>query len=207
VKHSVNLLRTFEPLGSTHPEQADVRVIAATNKDLKLAVERGTFRQDLYYRINVLSVTLPALRERRCDIPILCDHFVGQYNARYNKTIEGISNDAINQLLAYDFPGNIRELENIIEHAFIFCKGTTIETQHLPDQVTSRLSVDPEALVLARVKNFEDLERLYIQSVLAETGGNKLAAARKLGIHKTTFFRKLKKLKISSRDGSNRDAP
>jgi transcriptional regulator with PAS, ATPase and Fis domain len=185
--------RVYEPLGARAPERADARVIAATNKDLKAAVELGAFRMDLFYRVNVLSVKLPPLRQRRCDIPLLCQHFVGQFNSRYGKRVEAVSPEALELLLAYDFPGNIRELENLIEHAFIFCKGQVIEPAHLPPELP-RVDADPEALVLARVKTFDDLERLYIQSVLAETGGNKLAASRRLGIHKTTFFRKLKRL-------------
>jgi PAS domain S-box-containing protein len=188
--------RVYEPLGATRPERTDVRVVAATNRDLKAAIELGAFRLDLYYRINVLSVRLPPLRERCCDIPLLCDHFVHQFNARYGKQVESVSQETLQLLLAYDFPGNIRELENVLEHAVIFCKGPAIESSHLPLSFP-RAPADREAHVLAKVESFEDLERLYIQSVLAETGGNKLAASRRLGVHKTTFFRKLKRLGLA----------
>lgn len=191
--------RTYEPLGAVRSEKVDVRVIAATNKNLSQMVKTGEFREDLYYRINVLQVKLPPLRDRRCDIPLLCDHFVDVYNTRYNKDVKSVSQEALDSLLAYDFPGNIRELENMIEHAFVFCKTDSIQPQHLPPEFRPTADGSP-ADALSNVKNLEDLERIYIRSILEETGGNKIAAARRLGVHKATLFRKLRKLNITTEE-------
>jgi PAS domain S-box-containing protein len=191
--------KTFEPLGATEPVAVDVRIITATNKDLGEQVKKGLFREDLFYRINVLLIKLPPLRDRRCDIPLLCDHFIGRFNARYNKGIKGVSPEAESMLLAYAFPGNIRELENIVEHAFIFCKDPIIDVPHLPQQLRTAASCAPQAS-LSHIKDFDELERLYLQSVLSETGGSRIKAAERLGIHKATLFRKLRKLGINSED-------
>jgi PAS domain S-box-containing protein len=195
--------RVYEPLGGTRAVKADVRVITATNKDLKRAVQEGTFRQDLYYRINVVTITLPALRQRRCDIPLLCEHFVRQNNARYDRRVEGVSDEALRFLLSYPFPGNIRELENIIEHSFIFCKKGKITLDHLPDEIKGPACLETDQRTLASVSSFEELEKLFIQCVLEQMGGNRLQAARRLGVHKTTFFRKLKKHGLTRDDSSS----
>jgi PAS domain S-box-containing protein len=187
--------KTFEPLGATEPVKVDVRIVAATNKDLGEQVKKGLFREDLYYRINVLVIKLPPLRDRRCDIPVLCDHFINRFNSRYNKEIKGISPEAESMLLAYDFPGNIRELENIIERAFIFCKDPFIAVTHLPQHLSAPNGC-AAATSLSHVKDFDELEKLYLISVLEETGGSKIKAAERLGIHKATLFRKLRKLGI-----------
>jgi PAS domain S-box-containing protein len=190
--------KTFEPLGATSSQKADVRIVTATNRDLAAMVKEGRFREDLYYRINVLRVTLPPLRERRCDVPLLCEHFVDLFNARYGKKITGVSPEALSILLAHDFPGNIRELENIIEHGFVFCKGGTIAPEHLPAERRAQpLAGGAPQQPLAQVTNLEELEKLYIESVLAESGGSRLKTAQRLGIHKATLFRKLKKLGIN----------
>jgi len=185
--------KTFEQLGGTQQIKVDVRVIAATNKDLLEKVKQGEFREDLFYRINVLSIKLPALRERICDIPLLCEHFIGRFNTRYNKGIRSISQDALNVLLSHSFPGNIRELENAIEHAFVFCNEEEIAVAHLPQQFNS--AQQPQGIQsISHVKDFDELEKLYLQSVLAEMGGSKIKTAQKLGVHKATLFRKLRKL-------------
>ena len=206
----VKLLRVlqekkYEPLGATTTVKTDVRVIAATNRDLDEMVKKGTFREDLYYRINVVAVKLPPLRDRRCDIPLLCDHFIERFNARYGKSIKKIAQGAMESILAHDFPGkivrkdgfhrpgNIRELENLIEHAFVFCKTDTIELNHLPSAMRSAGEGAPGD-VLARIDNFDELERMYLAAVLKEVNGNKDRAAQRLGIHKATLFRRLKKL-------------
>jgi transcriptional regulator with PAS, ATPase and Fis domain len=159
-------------------------------------VKKGGFREDLFYRIKVISVKLPALIERRCDIPLLCDHFIGLFNTRYRKEVKGISDDALNVLLSHPFPGNIRELENIIEHAFIFCGGDTIEINHLPAELKAENENREMAKSVSGVHDFKDLEKVYIESILEETGGNKLEAAKKLGVHKATLFRKIRQLGI-----------
>ncbi len=192
--------RVYEPLGGTQPVKADVRIVTATNRDLPAQVKEGKFREDLYYRIKVLQISLPPLRERLCDIPLLCQHFIELFNTRYGKDVRGVSQDALEVLLAHKYPGNIREFENIIEHAFIFCKGQEIESNHLPGDVRAVPAGDAHS-ALAAVRNFDELEKIYIESVLAETGGNKLKAARKLGVHKATLFRKIKRLGISGGNG------
>jgi PAS domain S-box-containing protein len=186
--------KVFEPLGGTKPVKANVRVIAATNKSLSGMVKSGEFREDLYYRINVISINLPPLRERRCDIPLLAEHFIQRCNDRYGKSISGISHEATGVLLSYDFPGNIRELENVIEHAFIFCKDAYVELKHLPEALRNHGCGDQKNL--SGIRDFEELERMYLKCILEESGGNKLQAAKRLGIHKTTLFRKLRHLGI-----------
>lgn len=189
--------KTYEPLGATTPVKADVRVIVATNRNLAEMVNRGEFREDLYYRINVVSIKLPPLKKRRCDIPLLCDHFIGRFNKRYEKSIEGLSDEALQLLMSHEFPGNIRELENIIEHAFIFCKNKIIDSVHLPSFFTERTATADSA-VFAKITCFEELERMYLKSMLSECNGNKSKAAERLGIHKATLFRKLKQLAIDN---------
>lgn len=187
--------RVYEPLGGTGTIKADVRIIAATNKNLSEMVAAGTFREDLYYRINIVTLRLPSLRERHCDIPLLCKHFIERFNTRYNKTIVNVSDDALETLMAHDFPGNIRELENIIEHAFIFCKGTHITAAHLPSSLKGRSGISDQA-ALSKIRNLAELERIYVTSILTECGGNRVTAAERLGIHRATLFRKMKQLGI-----------
>ena len=118
--------RLYEPLGSTKPEKADVRIVAATNRDLEELVKEGKFRQDLYYRINVVRLVLPPLRKRKEDIPLLADHFIRKFNRLKNKEIQGLSPDVMPILMSHDFPGNIRELENVIEYAVVVCKNSIL---------------------------------------------------------------------------------
>ncbi|MBN2188765.1 MAG: sigma 54-interacting transcriptional regulator [Chitinispirillaceae bacterium] len=184
--------KVFEPLGGTASVRADVRVLAATNRDLHALIKKGVFREDLYYRINVVTVRLPPLRERRCDIPLLCDRFIERFNARYGKSIAGISQDAMEVILSHEFPGNIRELENAIEHAFIFCKDSMIDIAHLPALLRGA-PAGADLEMLSSVRDFDELERLYLGAVLKETNGNKPLAAARLGIHKATLFRKLRR--------------
>lgn len=159
-------------------------------------LRKGEFREDLFYRINVLSIKLPPLRERRGDIPLLCSHFIGIFNTRYEKEVKQISKNALDLLIAYDFPGNIRELENIMEHAFVFCKGAAILADHLPEEFRQ---VSPSAGGLSAfngIDDFEKLEKMYLENILKQTGNNKLQAAERLGINRSTLFRKMKKLGI-----------
>jgi transcriptional regulator with PAS, ATPase and Fis domain len=186
--------RTVEPLGDTKSLPVDVRVVAATNKDLTQMVRDGTFREDLYYRIKVLSIVMPPLRSRRRDIPPLCEHFIGRFNRQFRKNITAISSKAMDILLAYSYPGNIRELENIIEHAFIFCKSDTIEPEHLPPESGVRQQPKDCGDLLAQIGTYEDLERLFLKKILADVNGSRTRAALKLGIHKVTLFRKIKAL-------------
>jgi len=186
--------KTYEPVGGVKTEQADVRIITATNKKLDEQVEQGRFRSDLYYRINVVKLSLPPLKDRREDIPLLAEHFIGQFNARYNKHICGLSSDAMAALLAYDFAGNIRELENIIEHCFVLCSGDIIEATHLPPFLKPTPSV---ATGEQDVRTLEQMEKMMIIQTLRQHNGNRTAAAKALGIDPSTLFRKLKKLNLS----------
>ncbi|MCK9264998.1 MAG: sigma 54-interacting transcriptional regulator, partial [Deltaproteobacteria bacterium] len=130
--------RTFEPLGATRTESADVRIIAATNQDLAEKVKKGSFRDDLYYRVHVVRIELPPLRRRKEDIPLLAEHFIDRFNRIQHKSVQGITTEALSLLLAHDWPGNIRELENMIERAFILCDKGLIGVSHLPEDLTLR---------------------------------------------------------------------
>jgi len=182
--------RTFEPLGGTESVTADVRVVTASNRRLADLVKAGTFRQDLYYRINVVKLTLPPLRQRREDIPLLVDHFIARFNRLREKEIAGVSPEVLQILLAYDYPGNVRELQNVIEHAFVLCPRGLIQPAHLPEPLRPSSSES----VAVGVKTFQELEARFIQDVLRRHAWNRLAAAKELGIHKTTLWRKIKQL-------------
>ncbi len=186
--------RTYEPLGATETITADVRVVTATNKDLSQLVKDGKFRSDLYYRINVVRLYLPPLRERKEDIPLLVENFVSRFNRLMSKNISGVSQQVMAVLAAHDFPGNIRELENIIEHAFVLCPGGVIELRHLPDMFAKAGGTITETA--ASVTSLEQMERIFIVDALKRNNWNRLAAARELGIHKSTLFRKIKRLVI-----------
>lgn len=182
--------RVYEPLGSVHPVQADVRVIAATHQSLAQLVRQGRFREDLFYRIHVVRLELPPLRERREDIPLLTEHFIARFNRLQGRDIAGYSDATLARLMAHEFPGNIRELANIIEHAFILCPGGLIEPHHLPPPLrpasTPSQSGLPPGLTLAA------MERTLLRDALRRNHGNRAAAARDLGINVSTLFRKLK---------------
>ncbi len=195
--------RTFEPLGGTESVKADVRVIAATNQNLDELVKKGRFRQDLFYRINVVRLKLPPLRERKEDIPLLVDHFIEKFNRLKGKGIRTVSPDVMFALMNHNFPGNVRELENIIEHAFVLCQGDTIRINHLPDYLRPKQGAEK---MISTARNLEEVEARYIEEVLRRNNYNRSAAARELGIHKTTLWRKVKKLgiKLPSMDGRTR---
>ena len=186
--------RQYEPLGATRTEKADVRVIAATNRDLATQVKNGAFRQDLYYRIKVMKLDLPPLRRRREDIPLLVQQFVDAYGALQNKRITGVSPDVLGVLTAHDYPGNVRELQNIIEHAFVLLHAGQIELEHLPSEIVPVASVRSESRKL--VDTTKASEARAIREAVARNGGNRLAAARELGMHKSTLFRKIQTLGI-----------
>lgn len=196
--------RTYEPLGATRSESADVRVIVATNKDLTGQVRQRLFREDLYYRVNVVRIELPPLRRRKEDIPLLVEQFVARFNRLQQKSVQGVGAEALSLLMAYDWPGNIRELENAIERAFILCNDENIGIGHLPGELTAHgaaISKDND------IRSAHDiLDAQAIVSALARNNFNRQAAARELGIHKTTLFRKMKKLGISlpEQDGRSR---
>ena len=187
--------RVFEPLGSVRSEKADVRIIAATNKNLSHLISTGAFREDLYYRINVVRVELPPLRRRKEDIPLLIDEFIGRFNRLHKKSIQTIASDALSLLMAHDWPGNIRELENVIERCFIMCEDKVIGIHHLPHELTAHelRSSSVSQIRLAR----ENIDAHVIRSALERHGYNRQAAALELGIHKTTFFRIIRRLGLS----------
>ncbi|NLX24753.1 MAG: sigma 54-interacting transcriptional regulator [Lentisphaerae bacterium] len=193
----VRLLRvlqehTYEPLGSNETHYTKARIIAATHRDLSELVKRGEFREDLYYRINVIRIDLPPLRERKEDLSLLVAHFIDRFNRIHNKSISGLSNGAYLLLMTHDWPGNVRELENMIERAFVLCEGRTIEIKHLPSELGGRISVEDAPPDIATVRR--STEAQTILQALEQSGGNRLAAARSLGIHKTTLYRKMKAL-------------
>ena len=186
--------RVFEPLGSVEPVKVDVRVVAATNRDLSRLVRKGTFRQDLFYRINVIRMKLPELRDRREDIPLLVDRFVSKFNRLQNKDVAGVSEDALAVLMEHDYPGNVRELENVIEHAFVLCRGGLIEPHHLPSSIRGEAEIKPQRGKGAL--SLKTLEAMHIADAIRRHGGNRTAAARELGIDPSTLFRKIKSLNI-----------
>jgi PAS domain S-box-containing protein len=191
--------KTFEPLGAIESITTDVHVVVATNKTLEKLVEKGVFRDDLYYRINVMRLELPPLRERKEDIPLLVDHFINSYNTIQNKAIEGITDEALACLMAYDYPGNIRELKNIIERSFILCKSKMIYKEHLPEPVFK-----PDAVKHPQHSDMEtlkDMEAIFLTNALRRNNWNRLKTARDLGIHKSTLFRKIKSLGIRIPEG------
>jgi PAS domain S-box-containing protein len=196
--------RSYEPLGGTRSETAEVRVIVATNKDLMEQMRQGLFREDLYYRVNVVRLELPPLRRRKEDIPLLVEQFVTRFNRLQQKSVQGIAPEALSLLMAHDWPGNIRELENAIEHAFILCNAGEIGIAHLPPELTAHIRT---AGAVVNMRSAHDiLDAQTIRAALERNDFNRLAAARELGIHKTTLFRRMKKLGITPppRDGRNR---
>lgn len=194
--------KVFEPLGSVEPVKVDVRVIAATNKNLSKLVLKGTFREDLYYRINVIQVELPKLRDRREDIPLLVEHFIAKFNRLQNKDIADMSEEVMALLMDHDYPGNVRELENIIEHAFVLCRKGLIETRHLPPSFRGRENL--RSSLGKRGVTLKALEAIHIADAIRHHGGNRTAAAGELGINPSTLFRKIKSLGIKLPDGDGR---
>jgi DNA-binding NtrC family response regulator len=171
--------RTVERVGDQRPISVDVRIIAATHRDLRKMVSEGRFREDLYYRLKVVEVTVPPLRDRTEDIPLLIEAFRAEYNARFGKHIAGISEEVLNLFSTYDWPGNIRELRHAIEHAYVVCHDSIIRVEHLPAEIRNREAGDSRTEV-------DKAERLT--RVLEATGGNKAAAARRLGISRPTLY-------------------
>jgi len=182
----------YEPLGGTETEEADVRVIAATNQSLKGLVDAGKFRQDLYYRIDVVRLDIPPLVSRIEDVPVLVRHFVDMFNTLKNKNIKGVSADVMAVLMGYGFPGNVRELENIIEHAFVLCRGDLIGVEHLP----GFLRKEKEKSEVSKVSSLDELTSAFIKDVLRRNNWSRKKTARQLGIHETTLWRKIKRLNI-----------
>ena len=211
----VRLLRVlqdkiYEPLGATKSEKANVRIVSATNKNLERMVKKGLFRDDLYYRINVVKLVLPPLRNRKEDIPLLIEKFVTKYSKLSGKEIHGLSPEAMSTLMAYNFPGNIRELENIIEYATVVCKNSLIRIKNLPENLlrapdSKNNTVTKETS--EKVFSIETMEKDIILETLRKNNWNRKATAAQMGIHPSTLWRKIKRLnlKIPEQDGRSRN--
>ena len=206
IPHSlqVKLLRVlqqkvYEPLGSNTPMKADVRIIAATNKNLLERVNLGEFRDDLYYRLNVVNIMLPPLRERLEDIPLLLDHFVKKFRAEKQKDIVGVNDEVISLLMKYNYPGNIRELENIIEYGFILCPGGYIQVEHLPEAFCEHdKQLDSPPLLAGEGMSLEEIEKSAIHHCLLRNKWKKMLTCRELGISKDTLRRKIEKYDLTN---------
>jgi len=193
----VKLLRVIQEkqlmrVGGTSPIKVDVRYVAATNRDLQEAVGDGHFRQDLYFRLNVVTLNVPPLSERKDDIPLLAYHFLKKFSRTMEKEVANIDPEVISVFMNYDFPGNVRELENIIERGVALASGELIETSHLPDDLKT-LNIRTFRKKDGQLPTLEEQEIAYIQWVLREVGGNKTAAALALGIDRVSLWRKLKR--------------
>jgi len=198
--------KVYEPLGSTKSETANVRIVAATNKNLEELVQQGLFREDLFYRVNIVKLCLPPLRERKEDIPLLVEHFVRKFNSLRGKDIQGLSPKAMNFLMSYDFPGNIRELENIIEYATVVCKNHLIREEHLPESLYQKLDrrIPPAAeKITPGEPSLDDVEKDFINKALKKNNWSRKLTATQMGIHPTTLWRKMKRLnlEIPKQDG------
>jgi len=193
--------RVYEPLGAVEPVKADVRVIAATNKDLTDLVRDGRFREDLYYRVNVIRLAIPELKDRREDIPLLIDHAIARFNRLQGKDVAGMSPEALAVLVELDYPGNVRELENIIEQAFVVCRSGLIEPRHLPPELRGK--APPEPSTPTGPTTLKAMEATLIADAVRRNKGNRTAAAKELGISPSTLFRKVKALGVGlpARDG------
>jgi transcriptional regulator with PAS, ATPase and Fis domain len=193
----VKLLRVIEErsllrVGGTQPISVDIRIVAATNKDLNKEVGKGGFRKDLFYRLNVVSLHLPPLAERKDDVPLLAHHFLKLYAKAQDKKIEGFSDEAMAILTNYEFPGNIRELENIVERAVALCNDSLISPKHLPQDL-EQYSFKVYRQQGKRLPTLEENELDYIRWVLKQANGNKTRAAEILGIDRVSLWRKLKR--------------
>jgi two-component system response regulator AtoC len=182
--------REFHRIGGEEPLRVDVRVIAATNRNLEEAVRAGTFREDLYYRLNVISIQVPPLRERKEDIPLLVEHFIEKINIESGAKVQGVSEEALLKLLEHDWPGNVRELENIIERTVIINKGGIIQPRDLPPYL---LGKDGDGAFSTGGKTLQEVERLHIRKVLDENEWNIQRSARVLGIDRSTLYTKIKR--------------
>jgi DNA-binding NtrC family response regulator len=220
IEMQVKLLRVlqeseFERVGGIKTIKVDVRLVTATNRDLQKEVAAGNFREDLFYRLNVVPIHLPPLRERKSDIPLLVEHFVGKFNERLKKTIVRVEDDALERLIAHPWPGNIRELENVLERTMLFCEGPAIRAKDLPQELAGApekpLEVSPSKptdVNLIRPGSLKEMvrqetervEREMIQRALDETGGNVTQAARKLKISRKSLQNKMKEFGLRDRE-------
>ena len=195
---------TFRPVGGSKEQQVDVRVICATNQNLETRIASGEFRQDLFYRLETFSLTVPPLRDRKDDIPLLAGHFLNRYCLQMGKDIQGLTPEALEMLSAYSFPGNVRELQNIIERAVTFCHGSHVDVEHLPTKLRQDAAgcvhqedTSPGSMLNSMMQEHEmlpslqDIEQQYIRHVLEKVSGNKRRAAAILGVSRRTLYRHL----------------
>jgi PAS domain S-box-containing protein len=196
--------KVYEPLGAVRSVRADVRIITATNKNLNQLVKEGFFRQDLYYRIHVIHLDVPSLIHRLDDIPYLVEHFVATFNRLHDRQVTGLSKEAFSIIMRHDFPGNVRELQNIIEHAFVLCHSGMIQTHHLPSYLKQNATQDD--MTHGPGINLRTVEKQLIQKALRNHQGNRTLAARELGINPSTLYRKIHRLGIETpaQDGRSR---
>jgi DNA-binding NtrC family response regulator len=195
--------RRFHRIGGNDLIEVDVRIIAATNRDLRKAAHEGKFREDLFYRLNVIPITIPPLRERREDIPLLVENFVERLSVEMKKRIEGVSSDAMAAILAHDWPGNVRELRNILERGAVVATGPVIQLSDLGLPSRADAQAQPKPGTMA---SLEEVERRHVAAVLAHTGGNVSQSARILGIDRVTLYNKMRKWGIR-RDGEDEAVP
>ena len=186
----------FERVGTNKSIKMDARIIAATNKNLIAEISEGRFREDLFYRINIINIHLPPLRDRMDDIPLLVSHFINHFNKKLNKKIKQFSSSAYELVLEYNWPGNIRELENAIEHCFILCSGEIIQKEHLPKRLRESENFNINKSITQSTKNLLEIEKELIISTLRNNRGNRKKTAKELNIDPSTLWRKMKKLKI-----------
>jgi two-component system response regulator PilR (NtrC family) len=205
IQLQVKLLRALEqreitPVGMTEPIKIDVRIIAATNRDLRKEVENGRFRDDLYYRLNVVEIDLPSLKERPDDVPILAQHFLNASKKQMSKPIQGFANDAMRAMLQYQWKGEVRELENVIERAVIFCDEEFIGLEHLPEYMRPTEDIPSVSSGHGTLKDaVRSFERQFIQQTLSACRQNKEAAAKVLGVSLSSLYRKIEELQIPVR--------
>jgi transcriptional regulator with PAS, ATPase and Fis domain len=186
--------REVRPLGDTNSYAVDVRVISTTNRNIQSAIQEGNFREDLYYRLKVIDIELPPLRERKEDLPLLVQHFIGKFGQGGNKNISGISEDAMKILLNCPWPGNVRELENVIQRAIALSQHDTITSEDLPVSMVEEKEENLVEKAFQEKYTMDQLEKEYIKKVLIEVGGNKSKAAEILGFDRKTLYRKLEQL-------------
>jgi transcriptional regulator with PAS, ATPase and Fis domain len=189
--------RQYERVGGTKTLSMNARIIVATNKDLEKEIEEKRFRDDLFYRINVVNIHLPPLRERKEDLALLIEHFLQTFRKKFNKKITYISPEAFELLNRYSWPGNIRELENVLEHVFVLCSDETIQTNSLPDWLVKNLKQNMRLNDdRPYIESIQDAEKLHIQSILHKYGNDRQKVAKTLGIDKSTLWRKMKKYQL-----------
>jgi len=198
----VKLLRVlqekeFEPLGATESVKTDVRIVSASKIDLSDLVKKGDFRDDLFYRLNVVKIELPALKQRRDDIPLLVDHFIDKFNHHMHKSIEGVSKDVLKLFMNYNFEGNIRHLENIIEHSFVMCQSQKIRLEHLPPEMTADIIQSKDDFITNIPLEISESETIL--KILQKHDWNTLESANELQIHRSTLWRKMKKYGLTQK--------